>query len=501
MKKRMIGKVIVLGIIILFVGASVTSSSNIYINNNQQILGNRQADSNSILPYRSLVHRPIMNKMTKILNPVLISNIKMGQCVKQTEDNGYIITGNIGEIDLNDPEADTLLNSLLVRYDQDGNEEWSKTFELLDGNTGYCVQQTTDQGYIIGGSVTSLDTSYAMLLKVDEQGTQEWMKTFEGLGIAQGLSAQQTSDSGYILSGSSISINNTKISYGLLIKTDENGNEEWTRTFRYRNNSIGSSVQQTEDLGYIIGGYTFDTNWSNPWTPMENEVLLIKTDENGNEEWNKTFEFMKVSIGYSVQQTDDKGYILCGTVLSSDDYKPSALLLKTYENGDEEWHKIFSNKDGHSVQQTNDKGYILGGTAISGYNSYALLIKTDEQGNEEWTKTYAGSGVATGSKAQQTNDNGYILTGTTSNSPFSLNIFMLLLKTDENGNIEWIKSQTANSIRAKAKDVFDAEGECGTLEVTMPVNQHSHSFPFLQRLLERFPNMFPILRALLNPNN
>ncbi len=53
------------------------------------------------------------------------------------------------------------------------------------------------------------------------------------------------------------------------------------------------------------------------------------------------------------------------------------------------------------------------------------------------------------------------------------------------------------TIRAKAKDIFDAEGEWGTLEVTMPVNQHSYLFPLLQRLLERFPNMFPILRHLL----
>jgi hypothetical protein len=184
-------------------------------------------------------------------------------------------------------------------------------------------------------------------------------------------------------------------------------------------------------------------------------------------------------------------------MLSSDDYKPSALLLKTDENGNEEWHKIFSNKDGHSVQQTNDKGYILGGSEIFGYNSHALLIKTDEQGNEEWTQTYAGSGGATGLKAQQTNDNGYILTGTTFSSPFSLKILMLLLKTDEDGNIEWIKSQTEKSIRAKAKDIQNIESDWEKSYFTIPVNQHFYSFPILQRLFERFPNMFPILRQLL----
>jgi len=53
------------------------------------------------------------------------------------------------------------------------------------------------------------------------------------------------------------------------------------------------------------------------------------------------------------------------------------------------------------------------------------------------------------------------------------------------------------TIRAKAKDIFDEESQWGTLEVTMPVNQQFYSFPLLQRLLELFPNMFPILRNLL----
>ena len=53
------------------------------------------------------------------------------------------------------------------------------------------------------------------------------------------------------------------------------------------------------------------------------------------------------------------------------------------------------------------------------------------------------------------------------------------------------------TIRAKARDIFEEESDWGYLEVTMPVNQHSYSFPLLQRLLERFPNAFPILRHLL----
>ncbi len=52
-------------------------------------------------------------------------------------------------------------------------------------------------------------------------------------------------------------------------------------------------------------------------------------------------------------------------------------------------------------------------------------------------------------------------------------------------------------INTLAVDENGAESNWTYFEVTMPVNQQDYSFPLLQRLLERFPNAFPILRYLL----
>jgi len=54
------------------------------------------------------------------------------------------------------------------------------------------------------------------------------------------------------------------------------------------------------------------------------------------------------------------------------------------------------------------------------------------------------------------------------------------------------------TIGCKARDIYDAESDWATLEVTMPKNKaFNFNFPLLSWLFERFPNAFPMLRCIL----
>ena len=348
-----------------------------------------------------------------------------GNSVQQTIDGGYIITGEISSSENGSSDI------WLIKTDSEGQEEWNQTFDGNDRDYGKSVKQTVDGGYIIIGS-TGSDYYYdAWLIKTDPKGTEEWNQTFGGDNKDYGNSVQQTIDGGYIITGE-ISSSGNGSSDVLLIKIDQQGQEEWIQTFGGSDYDIGNSIEQTYDGGYIITGST--RSYGNG----SSDVLLIKTDQQGQEEWIQTFGGGYIDIGNSIKQTSDNGYIITGYTQSYGNGSRDVWLIKTNSQGNEEWNQTFGGSYvdiGNSIQQTIDGGYIITGSRGTDYYSDLWLIKTDYQGNEEWNQTFGGNDYDFGNSVQQTTDDGYIIIGhTKSYGNGGYDIF--LIKTDSEGNTE-----------------------------------------------------------------
>ncbi|MDP3285291.1 MAG: hypothetical protein Q8M56_12750, partial [Desulfobacterales bacterium] len=275
---------------------------------------------------------------------------------------------------------------------------------------GISVQQTTDGGFIIAGQTDSYGAGLldVYLIRTDQNGNKVWEKTFGGSDLSRGAFVQQTTDGGYIIAGDTQTPTNNFDAY--LIKTDPNGNLVWEKTFGGSDVEYAGSVQQTTDGGYVFAGYTY------LYKGGAYQIYLVKTDQNGEEVWQNTFGGRGSEIGLEVRQTTDEGYIVVGDTQPEGIRYQNVCLIKTDQNGNKVWGKIFGGlkrDDGSSVQQTMDGGYIIAGSkTVPRSNTDCYLVKTDQNGKKMWEKTFGEiTKINDCFSVQQTTDGGYIAVG------------------------------------------------------------------------------------------
>ena len=146
--------------------------------------------------------------------------------------------------------------------------------------------------------------------------------------------------------------------------------EMWSRTYGGAGEDVAYSLVETSDGGYSIAGAT------------NGNVLLVKTDEQGNLEWNHTYGGGRA---YSLVKTSDGGYAIAGYTNSFSSEGTDFWLIKTDEYGNMEWNRTYGGEEwerARSLIETSDGGFALAGYTDSfgaeGYDFW--LVKTDESG-------------------------------------------------------------------------------------------------------------------------
>jgi len=189
------------------------------------------------------------------------SNEDEGRSVQQTSDGGYIITGYKNGMWWLGREA------FLMKIDASGDSLWMRTYRSYNWSHGQSVIFNADGGFTFTGYFRPANDHNDMdvwLLKTDALGDTVWIKTFGKIGWEDGFSVQQLSDEGYIIAGSIGSYSDNKDV--LLIRTDASGDTVWTKTFIDTGMSYAYSVQETSDGGYIV------------LANKNNDIWLIKTE-------------------------------------------------------------------------------------------------------------------------------------------------------------------------------------------------------------------------------
>ena len=427
----MLKNYLIIGIVILFIFSSFSS-----------IVIGFDAEKNN------LEKPPILLENTWSLRYGKIIFSEEGKSICITDDGGYIVIGTANHLNFK--------GIMALKLSGNGEIIWEKTY-MTNGASARHVEQTMDGGLVIVGE----GMGGIRLIKTDGNGNEEWNKVFSDTWTSGDHPLQQTDDDGYILICSTHSDDNT---ITRLIKTDENGNEEWSKFFGI-NGDNGRSIEQTIDDGYIITGRSRTYGVSNPY---KTSAWLIKTDEYGNEEWNRTYGEGYVTRGFSVHQTYDNGYIIAGQ--GDEEGVTYGWLIKTDDMGNKIWDITFETYGCsilYSVIETPDEGYIATGTSGEGnlIGADLHLFKVKSDGSVDWIKQYGKNNFCEmGVCVRNTLDGGFVIVGSkqlfnfyAGLSPMFLDIW--ILKTDELGNVEAI-------------DTLGAESDWASLEISMPKQNH-----------------------------
>ena len=372
--------------------------------------------------------------------------------VQQTLDGGFIVTGYTNSVGAGNNDA------YLTKFASNGTVSWTKTVGGIGDDKVFSVQQTQDGGYIVSGYTISFGIGNydVLLLKFLTDGTLAWAKTLGNTNDENGYSVKQTQDGGYIVTGA------TDEGAGagdlFLAKITSAGALSWTKTLGGTGFDYGNSVQQTQDGGFIVVGSTGSFGAGN------DDILLAKFTSTGTLSWTKTLGGGSNDLGYSVQQTQDGGYIVSGYTASFGAGGNDALLAKFTSTGTLSWAKTLGGTGsdyGYSVQQTSDGGYIVTG-ALTGFGVGGLdvlLSKFSLTGTLSWAKILGGSGSDIGYSIQKTQDGGFIVSGTTT-SFGSVGNNILLAKLDSQGRV--LNCNAMQSINPTVTDIS------GSVTVTSP---------------------------------
>lgn len=251
---------------------------------------------------------------------------------------------------------------------------------------------------------------------VEADSGSQWMRSYGGPNREEAECVIQSNDGGFVIVGYSARSSASNSHDFWIVKTDSNGDMQWNRTYGGTDNEEAYCVVQTTDGGYAVVGDV------NPGPSGGTDILLVKINVNGDMQWNKTYGggVGSESHAFSLIQTSDGGYAIAGSFvlvgLGSQPHTINMYLVKTDSSGNKLWERTYGvNRDfARSLIQMSDGGYVLAGgvndAVVVGRSSFEL-VKTNGNGYKEWSKTYERGGSNIAYSMVQSSDGGYVLVG------------------------------------------------------------------------------------------
>ena len=399
--------------------------------------------------------------------------------IRQATDGNYIITGysssNDGDVIGHHSGADPHADAWTLKLDNTGSIIWQNSTGTIYSEGARGIIQTSS-GFTFAGTnngknynTYGFSSGDIWLANLDANGntTSQLIDSASG-GYNFARSVVQTSD-GFIVAGFGNSNNHDMTGNhngfdGWVMKTDNSGTLQWTRSLGGSNDDYISSITKTPDGGYIAAGTSNSADGDVTINNGNSDFWIVKLSAAGSIQWQKSYGGSGYDSATSIQQTTDGGYIVAGRT-SSNDINVSGnhggydvWIIKLDASGNLSWQKTFGGTGtdiAYSIRQTTDGGYIAAGSTssadgdVTGYHAGNgtdfWIIKLNASGALTWQKCLGGTQYDQAYDIRQTIDGGYIAGGSTASHDGDVtasygNYDLWITKLDALGNLTWQKT-------------------------------------------------------------
>jgi len=354
--------------------------------------------------------------------------------------------------------------------------QWQKTYGGSSYDGARSIHQTTDGGFIMAGTTLSMDGDIlgnhggddVWVVKLTTTGSIQWKKAIGGTNNDGAYSISPTHDGGYFVAGYTasnnfdISGNHGGLSDGLVVKLSSTGSIEWQKSIGGSGQDQIWSAQQTSDLGYILAGRSNSVDGDLSSNNGLLDFWVIKLNELGAIQWQKSLGGSKDDMARSVKQTLDGGYIIVGQTASTDGDVTGLhgnmdfWVVKLSPSGAMEWQKALGGTAGdiaNDVIETIDGNYIVVGYVgshnsgdVTGHAELALFdfwtVKLNNSGELVWQKTAGGTLPDYARSVVPAVGGGYLIAGTAYSNDGDIQgnhgkEDFWIIKIDEQGELVW----------------------------------------------------------------
>ena len=376
--------------------------------------------------------------------------------IAYTSDGG-VIAGGYSESDMNSDKSEDNIGRddyWIVKFDDTGAIEWDNTIGGAGYDRLYALEETPDGGFILGGtspspggfgdkSESSLGGNDYWVVKINASGVVEWDNTIGGTGNDDLFCVQPTSDGGYILAGtteSGIGGDKTENKVGnsdyWVVKLDATGDIVWQ-------NDIGGllyetlySAYETLDGGYILAGISTSGIGGDKSEPHFGgyDYWIVKLNALGNIVWEKTFGSLGNDQAYSAIPTVDGGSIviglsdggLTGNKTEATNGFQDFWLIKLDNDGSITWQNSIGGTGAENlfvnagVQEPNGN-YLIGGYSQSGIGGDVTetnagswdywVIRLNPSGSIIWQSVIGGASGDFANAIDYAPDGGFVVAG------------------------------------------------------------------------------------------